>query len=234
MSRYPDAHASWRERERDVPVAIRPEYACPSGLEHPDDCGRRVPEAVPLTDADDRDLRVPGCRALRSEPVRAAVVRKLQDLHVAEGPRFGHTTLRGFLGISSENHLNVPDAYLQDDAGVVRSHLLRLLCRLFERPEDAHRSRADPEGVRGPEVHTTHAPPRCQPRQHTLHAGVSLGVDCRGTDPADPHDAHQTGEAADVVIVVVRQHDAVEPAHALSSERPPDTCGIRTGVHKHG
>jgi hypothetical protein len=66
------------------------------------------------------------------------------------------------------------------------------------------------------------------------HAGVPFVVRGGSPDPAHAHDSDQSGEAAEMIVVVVRQHHAIERAHALPCERSPDACSVRPGVHQHG
>lgn len=148
MPRHPYAHTLGRKHERHIPVAVGSEHPRSRRLHHPDDLRRRVAEAVPRTNADHGDFGIPGRRTLGGEPVRAAVVRKLQHIDIVEHACLCHATLCSLLDIPGQDHLLVSDAHVQHNAGVIRSQLLGLRCRVLDRPKYSRHSRADAEGVR--------------------------------------------------------------------------------------
>ncbi len=103
----------------------------------------RVPVIVGLTDADERQARLPHLESLGGKPVDAAVMRDLEHVHRPQSAVVGHTAPHRLFGVTGEQRGEPTSTEFQHDTGVVdRKGAIRPA-----RPNHTQTCRAHNDGV---------------------------------------------------------------------------------------
>lgn len=184
-----------------------------------------MPEVVPRTDADECEPRTPHRQTGLGQSVRRTVVRHLE--HVDDSTAgSGERTLRIPLGVPRQHRVERSALQQQDDAGVVR---LRA-GKAGGGPQDGDTGSAHSPSHARDEGFRTSSLSR-EPSHYVRVAGSLRGA--AHADDTDLHRPRQPRESTRVVIVRVRQYDAVESAYAESAESGAKIPGARPGIDEH-
>lgn len=183
-----------------------------------------VPEAVSLTDTDQRDSRTPLRKGIGNVAVRASVVSDLDRVHGTR-PRLKGPDLRAVLSVAEQERVAPVTFQKQDDARIVRVE--QPLSAL--RPEHPRRDPTDPE---------RHVAAKADDRIRSLRtvSGEPLHgivLDVRDRDPIRASDACEPFDPPGVVVVRMREHEPVQSAHARAGKRTAQRDRLGTRVHEH-
>lgn len=186
-------------------------------------CPRWMSETVSRPYADDRVVRSPTAECGWYVAVLAPMMR---DLHHRDRrrPCIRHAVLSSLLGIAQEQCPHASPLQQEHDARVVR-----VQARLASaRPQYAHGRL--PHHPAHPPAQTRH---RTRPARASELKGVHRRIDDVGQpDPRGCRDAGKTIEAADVVIMGVREDDRIERTDTRSGQCLAEDHGIGTRIHE--